>query len=65
MVNTKMTLDAKNNLGSQALLIDEKKYPLGYASTDQIIDFIEYLSFSNKYINGQNIIIDGGRTITI
>ena len=65
MVNTKMTLDAKDNLGNQAILIDEKKYPLGYANTEQIVDFIEYLSFSNRYINGQNITMDGGRTITI
>lgn len=65
MVNTKMTLDAKKNLGDSAIIIDEKKYPLGYANTDDIVDFLEYLSFSNNYINGQNIVIDGGRTITI
>ncbi|MFM2394909.1 MAG: hypothetical protein RLZZ546_2892 [Bacteroidota bacterium] len=41
-----------------------KRYPLGYGKPDDISSFIKYLLMENSWINGQNIVLDGGFSFT-
>lgn len=66
MVKTKMTDKTKEELGDELLKIDEKKYPLGYGEVENVVlPIIFLLSDASKWISGQNIVIDGGRTSVI
>lgn len=43
---------------------EEKRYPLGYGTPEDIADFIVFLlSPASKWMTGQKIVIDGGRTL--
>jgi NAD(P)-dependent dehydrogenase (short-subunit alcohol dehydrogenase family) len=66
MVKTKMTDKTKDELGDELLKIDEKKYPLGYGEIENVVLPIAFLlSDASRWISGQNIVIDGGRTSVI
>ena len=55
-----------NDLTNEALLIDEKKYPLGYGVPIDVAYSIAFLlSDASSWMTGQDIILDGGRTCHI
>jgi NAD(P)-dependent dehydrogenase (short-subunit alcohol dehydrogenase family) len=63
MVRTEMIDKVANDVTPEALLIDEKKYPLGYGLPDDVAYCIAFLlSDASSWITGQDIILDGGRT---
>jgi NAD(P)-dependent dehydrogenase (short-subunit alcohol dehydrogenase family) len=63
MVETDMSMQAENILSKEIMNIDRSKYPLGYGETKDIaLPVIFLLSNASKWITGQSIIIDGGRT---
>lgn len=63
MVETDMSLQAENILSKETMDIDRSKYPLGYGETKDIaLPVIFLLSNASKWITGQSIVIDGGRT---
>jgi len=44
----------------------EKEYPLGIGSPEDIADMVRFLLSENaKWITGQQLTVDGGRTINI
>jgi NAD(P)-dependent dehydrogenase (short-subunit alcohol dehydrogenase family) len=62
MVETEL-VDGLNQLSTEAVNIDKKKYPLGnrYAKPDEIAETVEFLiSSKSKFITGQEFVIDGG-----
>jgi NAD(P)-dependent dehydrogenase (short-subunit alcohol dehydrogenase family) len=63
MVETGMSLQAENILSKEIMDIDRSKYPLGYGETKDIaLPVIFLLSNASKWLTGQSIVIDGGRT---
>ena len=43
---------------------NEKLYPFGYGTPEDIADFIVFLlSPASRWMTGQRIVIDGGRTL--
>ena len=63
MVETDMCLQAENILSKETMDVDRSKYPLGYGETKDIaLPVIFLLSNASKWITGQSIVIDGGRT---
>lgn len=63
MVETDMSLEAENILSKEVMDIDRSKYPLGYGKPiDIALPVIFLLSNASKWITGQSIVIDGGRT---
>jgi NAD(P)-dependent dehydrogenase (short-subunit alcohol dehydrogenase family) len=63
MVQTDMSLLAENILSKDVMDIDRTKYPLGYGEVKDIaLPVIFLLSNASKWITGQSIVIDGGRT---
>jgi NAD(P)-dependent dehydrogenase (short-subunit alcohol dehydrogenase family) len=63
MVETEMSAEAENILSKEVMDIDRAKYPLGYGETKDIaLPVIFLLSSASKWITGQSIVIDGGRT---
>jgi NAD(P)-dependent dehydrogenase (short-subunit alcohol dehydrogenase family) len=63
MVDTDMSKQAEDILSKEVLDIDRSKYPLGYGETKDIaLPIIFLLSSASKWITGQAIVIDGGRT---
>lgn len=63
MVETDMAMQAENVLSKDVMDIDRSKYPLGYGETrDVALPVIFLLSNASKWITGQSIVIDGGRT---
>jgi len=66
MVRTKIALDTSEKLGDDQINIDEAKYPLGYGDPEDVANPIIFLlSEASKWITGQVIVIDGGRTATV
>lgn len=66
MVNTQITLDAGNLLSETVINEDKKKYPLGYGEPEDVaLPIIFLLSEASKWITGQDLILDGGRTAII
>lgn len=66
MVETDMSKQAENILSKEIMDIDRSKYPLGYGETKDIaLPVIFLLSKASKWITGQSIVIDGGRTSII
>ncbi len=66
MVNTQITFDAGNFLSEEVINEDKKKYPLGYGETEDVaLPIIFLLSEASRWITGQDLIIDGGRTAII
>jgi NAD(P)-dependent dehydrogenase (short-subunit alcohol dehydrogenase family) len=63
MVETEMSMQAENILSKEVMDIDRSKYPLGYGEAKDIaLPVIFLLSSASKWITGQSIVIDGGRT---
>jgi NAD(P)-dependent dehydrogenase (short-subunit alcohol dehydrogenase family) len=63
MVQTEMSKQAENILSKDVMDIDRSKYPLGYGEPKDIaLPVIFLLSNASKWITGQSIVIDGGRT---
>lgn len=63
MVQTDMSKQAESILSKEVIDIDRAKYPLGYGETKDIaLPVIFLLSAASKWITGQSIVIDGGRT---
>tara|TARA_B110000027_G_C16083061_1_gene284563 strand:+ start:236 stop:985 length:750 start_codon:yes stop_codon:yes gene_type:complete len=66
MVNTKIAENAKEFYSEEAINLDKKKYPLGYGDPiDVALSIVFLLSGASKWITGQVLIVDGGRTATI
>lgn len=66
MVRTDITQKTINELSAEVVAEDEKKYPLGYGDPEDVAAAITFLlSPASKWITGQTLITDGGRTITI
>ncbi|MDN3676036.1 SDR family oxidoreductase [Flavobacterium paronense] len=63
MVETEMSKQAENILSKELMDIDRSKYPLGYGEPiDIALPVVFLLSNASKWITGQSIVIDGGRT---
>ena len=63
MVETDMFAQAENILSKEIMDIDRSKYPLGYGEPKDIaLPVVFLLSNASKWITGQSIVIDGGRT---
>lgn len=66
MVNTQITLNANDFLSEEVINEDKKKYPLGYGEPEDVaLPIIFLLSEASKWITGQVIVLDGGRTAII
>jgi NAD(P)-dependent dehydrogenase (short-subunit alcohol dehydrogenase family) len=62
-IETDMSTQAENILSKEVMYIDRSKYPLGYGEPKDIaLPVIFLLSSASKWITGQSIVIDGGRT---
>jgi NAD(P)-dependent dehydrogenase (short-subunit alcohol dehydrogenase family) len=58
-----MSLQAENILSKEIMDEDRSKYPLGYGEPKDIaLPVVFLLSNASKWITGQSIVIDGGRT---
>jgi NAD(P)-dependent dehydrogenase (short-subunit alcohol dehydrogenase family) len=66
MVKTAITEETINQLSAEVIAIDEAKYPLGYGAPEDVANPICFLlSHGSKWITGQTLILDGGRTCVI
>lgn len=66
MVRTEITKRSITDLSKEVIDEDEKKYPLGYGDPEDVSNPIVFLlSKGSKWITGQNIVLDGGRTTAI
>jgi NAD(P)-dependent dehydrogenase (short-subunit alcohol dehydrogenase family) len=66
MVRTEITKRSITDLSKEVIEEDEKKYPLGYGDPEDVSNPIVFLlSKGSKWITGQNIVLDGGRTTAI
>lgn len=62
-VKTPLTSGISEIVSEEALVQDEKKYPLGYGTPEDVANLTLFLlSEKSKWITGVNIPIDGGRT---
>ena len=56
--------DFGKELTEEQFLEDEKKYPLGYGTPDDVANTISFLmSDASKWMTGANLILDGGFSI--
>ena len=63
MVETEMSAQAENILSKELMDIDRSKYPLGYGEPKDIaLPVVFLLSNASKWMTGQSLVIDGGRT---
>ena len=63
MVETDMFMQAQDILSKETMDIDRSKYPLGYGEPKDIaLPVIFLLSNASKWITGQSIVVDGGRS---
>lgn len=66
MVRTEITQNTINDLSEEVVAADEKRYPLGYGDAEDVAYPVAFLlSDASKWITGQTIILDGGRTACI
>jgi NAD(P)-dependent dehydrogenase (short-subunit alcohol dehydrogenase family) len=66
MVKTDISIQLEEQLSKEQATIDEAKYPLGYGAPEDVAYPVVFLlSDAAKWITGQNIILDGGRTACI
>ena len=64
MVKTEMMESFLQRLTSEQLEEDEKKYPLGYGSTQDVANGAIYLlSDASRWLTGSSIIMDGGYSL--
>lgn len=65
MISTEGTIDYLNLLGEEAIKADLKKYPLGrYGTTNNVSSIVHYLlQDESNWMTGQDIVVDGGRTL--
>lgn len=55
---------AQKSMNSELGQVLKKDYPLGYGTTDDVVNMIEFLiSDKSKWMTGQKICLDGGRSI--
>jgi len=65
LVKSRMTEKYLNKLDENKLKKVEEKYPLGIGSPENVAGLIEFLiSEKSSWMTGQQIIIDGGRSLT-
>jgi NAD(P)-dependent dehydrogenase (short-subunit alcohol dehydrogenase family) len=65
-VKTEITQKLIEDLSEEVIALDEAKYPLGYGNPEDVAYPVVFLlSDAAKWITGQNIILDGGRTACI
>lgn len=66
MVKTQITQETINQLSAEVIAEDEAKYPLGYGEPEDVANPICFLlSEASKWITGQTLTLDGGRTAII
>jgi len=66
MVETEMALQTENMLSKEVMQIDRDKYPFGYGDVkDVALPVIFLLSNASRWITGQSIVVDGGRTAVL
>lgn len=66
MVRTAITAESINQLSAEVIAADEAKYPLGYGNPEDVAQPISFLlSPASKWITGQTLVLDGGRTSVI
>jgi len=66
MVKTQITLNTIETLGSEQIKADESKYPLGYGAPEDVANPVVFLlSDAAKWITGEILTLDGGRTAVI
>lgn len=66
MVKTQITLNSIETLGEDQIKSDEEKYPLGYGEPEDVAYPICFLlSDAAKWITGEVMVLDGGRTAVI
>jgi NAD(P)-dependent dehydrogenase (short-subunit alcohol dehydrogenase family) len=64
MVKTEMMESFLKSLTTEQLEEDEKKYPLGYGSTQDVANGVIYLlSDASKWLTGSSLIMDGGYSL--
>lgn len=63
-VETAHASNVKAKIGQAAVSEIERLYPLGFGEPEDIANVAEFLlSYKSRWISGQNIIVDGGRTL--
>jgi len=66
MVRTEIAKETESLVSKEAIEEDEKKYPLGYGLPEDVANPVVFLlSDASKWITGQNLILDGGRSSVI
>jgi len=66
MVKTAITEETIRQLSKEVVEADEAKYPLGYGEPEDVANPISFLlSNASKWITGQTLVLDGGRTCII
>lgn len=66
MVNTQITLNANEFLSEEVINEDKKKYPLGYGEPEDVaLPIVFLLSEASRWITGEVMVLDGGRTAII
>lgn len=66
MVKTDIAMAAVETLSAETIAEDEKKYPLGYGNPIDVAAPIAFLlSEASKWITGEVLITDGGRTMNV
>lgn len=62
-VETELTKQIAEQVSSEAIEIDKKKYPLGYGSPEDVSNLALFLlSEKSRWITGTTVTIDGGRS---
>jgi len=66
IVETDMVVEAYERLSDEEVVADKKKYPLGYGAPKDVAYPVAFLlSNASRWITGQTLILDGGRSIYV